>query len=334
MNCLNGLIGIHRTCDSVSPSSGLYIQDLSGITLSVANAGTDNETMSGVKLIENCIEFAQNAILNQVRTQLANKIKVGSIISNDTIGYDQDNLKVVPAEVDKYKGIKIRISEYPYLEFYIHKIGLKLSQSIATEIKVFDLMSDTELDSFDITTVAKNRTYAIVNKAYPTYKQKLNLFIGIDSGVADTYQTHITPSMGCYSCGDGNYSNKYLQVTGVQMDQSSQKIDSSLSGNSGTSGISLDYSLNCSLEPFLCSMGNQLAWPILHKAGAELLKRVKYSRRENSVVNVDNGNNEELITMFENEYMASMSALLNNIKMPNDICFECNSRIRKTVSIP
>lgn len=333
MTCFTNIIGIHRTCNPIAPSSGLYLQDLPGITLSVANSAVDNETMSGVKLIEEVIEFSVNAILAQIRNQLADKLKVNSIIQNDTIGFDQDNLIVVPAEIDKYKGIKIRISQYPFLEFYINKLGLKLSQDIETQIKVFDLMSDTELDSFDITTAGKQRIYTQVNKGYQTNKQKLHLFIGVDSSVSNTYQTNITPS-GCYSCNDGGYSNRYLQITGGQISQSAQKIDSNITSNSGTSGLSIDYSLNCSLEPFLCTMANQIAWPLLHKVGSELMKQVKYSRRQNSVVNVDNGNNEELQVMFENEYMASMSGILSNIKIPNDICFECNSKIRKTVAIP
>ena len=87
MNCFDNLIGIHRTCPPTSPSSGLYIQDLPGITLSVANAAVDNETISGVKLIEEKITFAQNAIHAALRNQLADKLKINSIIQNDTLGF-------------------------------------------------------------------------------------------------------------------------------------------------------------------------------------------------------------------------------------------------------
>jgi len=76
MTCFTNLIGIHRTCNPIAPTSGLYLQDLPGITLSVANSAVDNETMSGVKLIEEVIEFSVNAILAQIRTQLSDMIRI------------------------------------------------------------------------------------------------------------------------------------------------------------------------------------------------------------------------------------------------------------------
>jgi hypothetical protein len=81
-------------------------------------------------------------------------------------------------------------------------------------------------------------------------------------------------------------------------------------------------------------MGNQIAWPLLHKVGSELMKELAASRRLNSIINIDKGTNELLQKEYEDEYMASMSALLNNMKVPNDICFNCNSKVRKAVAIP
>lgn len=334
MDCFDNLIGIHRTCSEVTPSSGLYIQDLPGVNLSVANAATDNETMSGVKLIEEKIEFAQNAIAAQLRNQLADKLKINSIIQNDTLGYYYDNLRVISSEADKLKGIKIKTTQYPNLELFISKIYLKLDQSVTTNIYIYDLMNDNLLDTFEVTTVANVPTAVLVNKGYPTLKQQIQLFICIDSGVANTFETSLTPTGTCYSCNGGSYSNRYLQVTGGSIDSSAQKIDSNIAANTGTNGLSLDYSLNCSIEPFICNMGNQLAWPMLHKVGSELMKELIYSRRLNSIINIDKGTNQSLMEAFDAEYMASMSAILNNLKVPNDMCFQCNSRIKKAIAIP
>jgi hypothetical protein len=333
MDCFDNLIGIHRSCNNTTPSSGLYIQDLRGINLAVANAAIDGETVSGLKLIEEKIRFAQNAILAAMRMQLADKIRINSILQNDTVGFYKTNLTVVPAEAGMLKGIVIKADQYQYLELFISKIYLKLSEVVTTNIVVYDLMSDTLLDTIEITTVAKVPTAVLVNKSYLSKKQKLHLFIGIDSSVANTYETNLT-SAGCISCTGGKYSNRYVTFSGGQIDSASQKIDSNISSNSGTNGLSLEYSLNCSIEPFLCNMGNQIAWPLLHKAGAEIMKELISSRRLNSIVNIDKSTNEELRDEFEAEYMASMSALLNNIKTPNDICFNCNSKVRKVVAIP
>lgn len=333
MDCFDNLIGIHRNCGETTPSSNLYIQDLPGITLSVANLGMDDETISGLKLIESRITHAQNAIISHVRNQISDKIRFNSVIQNDSIGYYRDNLRLVTAESGKLKGIRVKISQYPYMEFYISRLWLKLAANVTTKIYVYDLMTDTKLDEFDITTVAKTPVSVLVNKGYLTNKQRLHLFIGIDAGVADTYEADFSKA-NCSSCNGSDYTNKYVSFYGASIDDSAQKLDQNVRGNSGTSGLSLEYSLNCSVEPFICNMGNILAWSLLHKAGAEIMKELIASRRLNSIVNIDRGTNESLRDEYEAEYMASMSGILNNLQLPNDICFRCNSKVRKSVAIP
>jgi hypothetical protein len=333
MNCLDNVIGIDRKCTPVTPSSGLYIQDLPGISLKIANAAIDEETVSGISLIEEKISFAQNAILAQLRNSLANKVRVKSIIENDTIGYYQNNLQPIPLEAGKYKGIKASINNYPHLDFFIGKIYLQLNAVVTTNILIIDLMTGEILDTLPITTTANIPTAVIVNKSYSAKRQKQALLICIDSEVAGSYKTNVTASK-CSSCSDSGYSNKYISFSGSQISKVSQKIESNLESNNGTNGLSIEYSLNCSLENFLCTMGNQLAWALLHKVGSELMRELKYSRRLNSIVVLDREDNEKMLEDFEAEYMASMSAIINNIKVPNDICFECNSRIRQTTVIP
>jgi hypothetical protein len=333
MNCFDNLIGIHRSCNEVTPSSGLYIQDLSGITLSVANAGISNETISGIKLIEDKITFAQNAILAALRMQLANKIRVNSIINNDTVGFYKENLTVVNSEAGKLKGIVVKANQYPYLEFYLSTVYLKLASAVSTNVYVYDLMTNTLLDTIAVTSVARTPVAVTVNKAYQTKKQKLHLFICVDSSVANTYETNVG-IQNCSSCASGGYSNRYISFSSGQIGTADQKIDSNIISNTGTNGLSINYSLNCSLEPFICNMGNQIAWSLLHKVGAEIMDELIASRRLNSIVTIDKATNEALRDKYHNEYMASMSALLENIKLPNDICFNCNSKIRKTVAIP
>jgi hypothetical protein len=333
MNCLDNLIGIDNQCTPTIPSSGLYIQNLPGITLKIANAANNEETVSGVKLLEDIITFSQNKILNQVRNHLASKIQIASVLENDTVGYYKENLRSVALEAGKYKGIKVRIDKYPSLDFFISKIYLNLAQSVTTNILVIDLMTGTVLDTLPITTVANIPTAILVNKSYPSNKQRTSLLIAIDSGVSNTFEASMSNSIDCYSCS-GEYSNRFVSFTGAKIDKTSQKIDSNVSSNTGTSGLSIEYSLNCSVESFICNMAGNLAWPMLYDVGAELMRRLKYTTRLNSIVVVNAKNNDELRTEFENEFMSSLGALLDNIKMPNDICFKCNSKIRKVTQIP
>lgn len=303
------------------------------MTLSIPNAAIDYDTMSGVKLIDEKISYVQEFMKAQLRNQIQNKININSIIENDTVGFYQDNLKIVPLEVGKLKGIKLRINNYPYLEFFLSRVYLKLKDAVTTKIFIYDLMSDTKLDEIEITTIAKIPTPLLVGKSYPTLKQNTELFICFDAGVSDTYETNISKS-GCYSCHNNSYTNRYIQFTGAAIDESAEKIDSNILSSSGTNGLSLEYSLNCSVEPFICNMGNFMAWSMLHKVGSEIMKEAIYGRRLNSIITIDRDKNIEMMNLYENEFMASWGAFLNNIQTPTDICFNCNSRIKKSVAIP
>lgn len=332
MNCFDDLIGIHRSCNEVAPSSGLYIQDLPGITLSVANSATDGETISGLKMIQSRITHAQNAIVAHARNQLSD-IKLNSIIQNDTIGHYKENLITVPLELGKLKGITVKVNQYPYLEFFLSRVWLKLSTSTATNVLIYDLMTGVLLDTLPITTVANVPTAIIINKGYFTNKQRLNLFICINSGESNTYESNLYKS-NCSDCNGSDYSNKYISISGGKINTASQKIDSNIETNKGTNGLSLEYSLNCSIESFICNMGNILAWSLLHKVGSEIMKELISSRRLNSVINIDRGTNESLRDEYEAEYMASMTGIMSNLKLPNDICFKCNQNIRRVIAIP
>lgn len=333
MNCFDNLIGISRTCNRPSPLSNLYLQDLHGMKLSIPEAATDSETMSGIQLIDEKIKYVQEFMKAQLRITLQDKININSIIENDSVGYYQPNNKIVPLEIGRLKGIKLRIQYYPYLEFFLSKVYLKLKDVVTTKIFVYDLSTGNKLDEIDITTVANTPTPVLVSKAYQTLKQNTELFICYDAGISDTYESTISRT-SCYSCYNSSYINRYVEFTGASMDDSLEILEKNIMTSTFTYGLSLEYSLACSVEPFICNMGNVIAWPMLHKVGSEVMKEVIYGRRLNSIINIDKDKNTEMMTSYENEFMASWGAYLNNIKTPKDICFSCNSRIKKQVLIP
>ena len=111
-------------------------------------------------------------------------------------------------------------------------------------------------------------------------------------------------------------------------------IYQNLKGASSTGGLSINYSLSCDIEPYLCSIKNTLAMPLLYKTGALLMEELIYSKRLNSVINVYKTDHKELFDKFEAEYMSSMKAIFNNLPTPRDVCFDCNSSIKFVAIAP
>ncbi len=337
MECLKDLVGIKNICDTPVSKSGLWIQDLQGFSLKLADAAVNEETISGIQLINDKYNKAQQSILAQFRNQFEDKIRANSIIENEVIGYYPSRIKSISANNTFLKGVRIEIRDYAYLEIYISQIALFFKDSIAdANIYIYNLMNGQLLDTFTIITIAEQPTYISINKAYPTNKQRLSLFICFDAGLSDVFESSVfnVDNVNCSHCKDGMQSNRYAYVSGAKIDKALQKISGNIISNSGTSGMSLDYSINCNIDNLLCSVAGKFAWPLLHKWGAEILAELQYSRRLNSIITIDKKDNEALRMEYENEYMSSMNAIFNNIKLPSDICFSCNSSIKKVVRIP
>jgi hypothetical protein len=328
MSCLDNIIGIDNVCDAVASVSGLKINDLPGMRISIAESIITSEDISGKLLIEEKIKFAQKYLVADIRNFLQDKFKLNSILASEIAGIYKDEMEVVSAISGRFRGIRIQVKEYNYTDTEISRVGIKLTDAIASDIFIYDLTSGSLLDTIPFTSIADQVVYINVNKKYRANNQKQSLFICIDASVSDQYATY-SGSKGCTSC---NKSNLVTWDTSGYI--SGQKIDSNFIAQSGTGGITVDYIVACDIEKFVCSMAQLIAWPLLYKAGAEILKELKYSRNLNSIVIIDQDKTESLLTDYEAEYTRSMTQIATNMVVPDDICFKCNPKIRKTIQIP
>lgn len=333
MNCLNNLIGIDKTCATDTPESGMYIQNLPGITLKIADAAVSEEGISGELLIRKKIEHSQDCIVNDLRTFLKDRFNILSVIEENTIGYYKQDQSTTALEAGKLKGFRIQLRERPYLQFNLHRIGLKLAATVSTSVYVYDLQNNLLLDTIAVSGVAGEIVYVNINKKYLTNRQYLSLFICIDASVAGVYNStaHEGSGANCRSCRRGS-SLTYIQSGYIS--SASSKTDANFNGSSTGNGLTIDYSINCSIDNFVCNLSQLLAWPLLFKTGAELMLELKYSRRLNSIVSLDSGTNESMLAYFNEQYEKAMNDLCNNLRLPEDICFKCDRKIKRVSQIP
>ncbi len=335
LDCLTNLIGIDGSCNDNTPTSGLNITDLTGISLKGADAAIDETFVSGKELIQKKIQLAKNAVLNRLRSHLALNVEALSNVENDTIGHYQDNLTAEASQAGFYRGIRVRVDRWPNLEFYVNTISLQLNAAVTTDILVFDMITGLQVASIPITTTVNGITTVEVNRSFITNKQKLHLLFVIDAGVASSFDTNIHRSFrrSCVHCC-ADWNSQFAWFQGARIAIADPKIENNLTGTDGTFGMSMNYSLNCSLDSFICNMGNQLAWPILYKAGSELMKELKHSRRLNSIINIYSSSNTELEEEFNEEFELSIKEIMENTVPPNDFCFRCRPRTSWKVVIP
>jgi len=339
IDCFKNLIGISNVCNPVATDSGLNINDLPGMNIDLAEAVKDSSQESGLTLINRKIELAGIGIVSEFRSKLGQKLRTNSVVDNDVIGFYENDLKQVATKADTLRGIQIRVDRYPYLELFVSSISLQLLTGVSTDIEVWDLMTGIQIDTIPITTVPNDIAIIDVHKTYKTHKQKLNLLFAYDAGITPGFKSSLRDGFGT-DCDTCSHSRRYFQdsfifTQGVEIADASTKIQQNLRGIGNTGGLSITYSLDCALDGFICSIKNQLAYPLLYRSGMEILEELLHSgTRLNSFVTTHRSNYEELHEKYKEKYDQSMKDILVDLALPNDICFECVQTVSTTNRIP
>lgn len=332
--CLDNLIGIRGECESTSPLSGLYIDDLQYIDIINANDTVGVGGKSGNDLLQKSINRAQGYLFNDIHQKLQPKFQYSSVLNNDTIGFIDENYTTVSGSSNTLKGIEIEIDEYPHLEVFISNISLFITTATTVNILIYDLIDGSLIATNPITTVANTVTTKDIYVKIPNRRQKQRLFIGYNSTGITSYKTNIHQnSKGCNTCGGAYYRNVWSLFKAKKIATSDAKVVPNLQNANDTGGLSFNYSLNCSISNFLCGIRDSLAYPLLYRAGMEFLYEILATKRYNSTT-IKTDTIKEFQAYFEEQYMQSLDNVLYNLRLPNDICFQCQSKINIGTSIP
>jgi len=329
--CLDNLVGVRGSCSDTTPDSVYYINDLSGIGILEADKTMDAEAQSAYDFLEGKIDLAGDIVVNDIRQYLNPRFRTKSILDQKTIGIFQDNLQVASSQATYLVGKTFDLQE-GYYEIFINKIGLHVANTGTVNVFVYDLISNKLLDTIEVTTTSGQVSYAEVAKTYKAEGQRLNLFVGY-LATFDSYKTNL--SSGCTSCRNPYlWTSPYVHVNSGKILNSGNKVEENVEANSNNDGLSVTFSLNCSLEPFVCSIKQSLAQAIWYKAGALVAEEMEFSKRFNSVINLHRDDAAELRVRYEDRYRESMTTVLHNMKIPNHDCFSCNRRVKLQVNLP
>lgn len=335
--CLSNLIGIRRPCgDTPASDSGIYLQDLPYINIKTADAILTDQ-QSGLDLLQQKLNFATENLQNDFVSKLFPRFAQNSVIENQTAGYYQNNMPLNSGIPSTLKGIQLKVMQYPYLSLFLSSVSIFVNHTGQVPIYVYDLIQGKQLDVINVDAVAGEIVQVDIFKKYSTNGQTLNIFIGYDSTGIDSYNSYIFSQgyPGCRACPSyRSYGNRYVWMYSKSIPTTAQKIETNLNSLNDTGGISIMYSLTCTIDRFLCSIKNTLAMPLLYRTAVEILREVKTSSRINSLVVLKKEEVDDLIEWYDGEYHKTLSTVLQNLSLPKDICFTCNRAIRTGVIAP
>lgn len=344
IDCFENLIGIRTACnEDPIPDSGLYIQDLSFINLKLADALLTDQD-SGVALLQSLYSNAVNYLVNDARTRMNPYFKQGSVLENNIAGYYPLLRTLITGTANTYKGIQIQVRQFPYLDVFIPSLTIWVDYSGTFDIEVWNLTTGLLLDTISVTTVAgEPLILPATYKNYASNGQTLNLYFGYNTTGIDSYQSNVYNSVipnsfgSCRSCLNipmSRFGNRYVWIYSQSIAANASKVQTNLRSSNDCGGLSLTYSLNCSLDKWLCSMRKSFAFGLLHRWGMEILREAQMSNRLNTLVTLKKEEKESLYAYFEQEYKKAMQDCFRNLRLPNDICFNCNAHLVTGITIP
>lgn len=332
MGCFDNIIAIRGNCTDTVPTSGFYLDNIdlhrNEIEKFIQNPYNDVDSFVADKTA-----FAINTVSNTIYTQYQERYLSNTIINSERIGFAQDNLQLKTG-ANALRGIEVELCNYTSsVDFYMNELSLFIDVSGATNVFVYDLLQNKLLDTISVTAVAGEVVTVYPQKTYKSNRKKLHLFIGYDStGINSYYTTEY--KTGCTTCKNSN-SSRWLNINGAQVLAASQKISSNLTSVGHTSGLSVNYSLTCNHEDWICVNSRSLALPILYRTAADIMHyAINTSERFNSRTNVDIEELKSKRDYYEANYNKQLESVSSRMLLPNDrVCFYCNDRMRTSFTM-
>lgn len=333
MTCLENQVLIWDGCTAKNPNK-IYINDLPGFELSIPDYLTTQQVTDGMALMQDKRRMASEFLKHEILNFLNPRSAMGSVVTNQTAGFYKEDRTLKNAQANLYKGVQLSLQNFPYLSIYINSISLFWDDAVTTNVRLYNLTTGELIDTFPITTVANHPTFITIDKTYQNTGQYLNLAIVTDSNLSGAYETTITPK-GCTGCfARYEQLSQFCGGRGIKVNTSGAIIDNNVVSETHTHGLSVNYSIGCDYEYFICNMANRFALPMFYRFGVELMDEIIYSKRLNSLTTIHKDDAVQLKGEYMVKYTDSMQNVLQHLQLPNNICYNCRPFVAINTRIP
>lgn len=358
-HCLDNIIGLSRTaCDCFDPksfqsdvsTSGRYLDETEGLSLNMADAAADCETGTVWDLMDkarsNAILSFKGDMMAKLLTTYKHKRKPWSGLMGGT---DFKNSITLTGD---YAGIQVYCQNIIGGLMSVKRIGLVFDSAADFTVYVYDNLTDTVVDQFDVHANANSLTW--YNLSAP-----LNLDMNNYGNQSPRY--YFLYDVGAFSpkdvkascgCGGGHYAyyfkpdapqfkayppyEKYRWSEFIMLAGTSGSTLSTRE-NWGTTqylnGLILDVDFKCKIQDLLCKdtldfETNEnavvMAAAIQYRAAALLIDNILASGTINRYTMTDRERLMGKKNTYTTEYNNRIDFLAQNINLTANDCLECN----------
>lgn len=328
MNCLQDYIGL-RGCGSTTPGSGLYINDLPGISLKQIVSLTNEEEATYLDLWAMIQRRAQQRFSLDVREAMGKSYKLKSLTNAVNMG--QVLADGTTTSLLDYVGFTIELTPYQNYEY----VPSPLNAIQVQELNFFATGNET----------SANFTIYDIDTNTILFDKQVNLTGGWAN--IQVNQTFVAQRIACvyFNTSDmPNFRNIDLpldhtvssccnvQVRGIESGNTTFTQDAIYT--STTYGLSGIFNVVCTWDNLICNNKNIFARPYWYLTGIELLTEQLYSSKLNQFTTVNLQRAKELREEYQVEYMKSLEQVAGGFNLDCDCCLECagSVQLRETTS--
>lgn len=336
MDCLSGYIGIRGCSDSV-PASGLYLDDLQGISVKALDKIANAEQITYKGVYNDIERRALRRFESIVTSWLSLKYQIKRVSQSGNLGLTIQG--DATANAADYRGYWVLLSDMddyvksPLHVYHQQTISLYLTSAVNTTVRIFDIVGLegdvpelNQLDSFSVTGAVGWNTIQVNED----YKPTLGIMVVYDA-TNITSQGHEIPQ-GCYdycSCVCDCYGCE-AKIEGIRTNDLTPETVSRGTNTYGLSGI---FSVGCKFDQFICDNRQAFATSLWFLYGHEYWNERLYSDRLNRYGVIDREIAKEARDDMWKVFNEELQIVLEGIELNEDCCVSCNAQAKQVEAV-
>jgi hypothetical protein len=315
MACQDDYIQIDR---STTARSGLYATDLPGVEVALLDGLTKDDQDDYLELWENIYSRAWQNLVSDISKALQDKFYVDlKLLARETSEF-QDSLNGATG----LAGVRIQFDLPKYARLHVLSVEVYSSaayNSPGIEIEFYNDNEDGDLLHSVESEIVSGKNVINVDTDFEVDA----LFIAYTRANFALRKTENK----FYASGYNHWDKLTCMWPCLNGVASVQQIDGG--------GINVKYSIECSVEKFVCENLNFFKRAFWYRIGLELVIERRFGNRLNQFVSMSAERHEELFNFYNTQYQQD---LMNSIKAHNidedPICFNCKSTVTGKSLIP
>ena len=326
-HCLDNYIGL-RGCGSTTPPSGLYVNDLPGMSLEnlVTLTNTDEPTYSDIWTMVQT--RAQQRFSLDVRQEMGKHYKLNTLMQGINVGNDVGSLAT--SLTAPYAGFTIELIDQnyefvpsPFASIHVQQIKFYCDDNVnGVLFEIWDLDIPTPgqgkvkwTKTVDIVEgeniIEVNQTF---HNLYISPSWRLAVVVDAQALTGLMFDMNLPYNRSMMSCCD-------VRVQGFTYDGANNF------GNN-TYGVSGIFSIVCNWDAMICQNKTLFSRAYWYLLGIEVLTEQLYSSKLNQFTTVNLQRLNDLRAEYQVEYNKSLEQAASGLKLSCDCCIECNESVQ------